>query len=211
MIGVELKVCGITSLADARLATDCGARYLGFNFYRPSPRYIEPAAARRIIVDLPPEVLAVGIFVNEPSPAEVLRLMESGGVGLAQLHGDEGPDYCQAVGGERVIKAFRAAPDFSPARVREFSVAAILLDAYNPRLYGGTGQTVDWETAAGLAREFRLFLAGGLSPENIQEAVRRVRPFAVDLNSGVESAPGIKDAIKLRLLRERLDQIKDEQ
>ncbi len=210
MSGVVLKVCGITSLADARVADEYGATWLGFNFYRPSPRYIEPAAARSIIAALPPVITPVGIFVNEPTPDDVDRLMDCSGVTMAQLHGDESADYARAVGAARVIKAWRGGPALE-AEVVDYPAVAILLDAYDPRLYGGTGRTVDWDLAARLARQVRLFLAGGLSPDNIAEAVRRVRPYAVDLNSGVESAPGIKDATKLKLLRERLDQIKDDQ
>jgi phosphoribosylanthranilate isomerase len=206
MSEVILKVCGITSLADARLAIEYGATFLGFNFYRPSPRYIEPESARQIITALPPAVTPVGIFVNEPTPDAVDRLMAQSGVTMAQLHGDETADYGRAVGAARVIKAWRGAPGLEAEAV-EYPAAALLLDAYDPRLYGGTGRTVDWDLAARLARQVRLFLAGGLSPDNIGEAVRRVRPFAVDLNSGVESAPGIKDATKLKLLRERLDRI----
>lgn len=129
---------------------------------------------------------------------------------IAQLHGDEDPEYCRAVGLQRVIKAFRAASGFQIRQAMEYSVDAVLLDAYDPRLYGGTGMTVDWGMAASLAHEVRLFLAGGLSPDNIQEAIRAVHPWAVDLNSGVESAPGIKDATKLRLLRQRLDSTDDQ-
>jgi phosphoribosylanthranilate isomerase len=210
MSGVRLKVCGITSLADALVSIDCGAIYLGFNFYRPSPRYIDPQAARRITAALPPGVRGVGIFVNEERPADVLRIMEESGVTLAQLHGDESVTYCEEVGADRVIKAFRAGSNIQTARINDYRVRAILLDAFDPRLYGGTGRTVDWQIAAGIAAEVKLFLAGGLNPDNVVEAVRIVRPFAVDLNSGVETAPGIKDAGKLRLLAERLELIKDD-
>jgi phosphoribosylanthranilate isomerase len=210
MSDVRLKVCGITSSDDAAKAVESGAIYLGFNFYPPSPRYIAPELARRIVDLLPKGVIPVGIFVNEPHPDDVNRIMECGGMRIAQLHGDEDPEYCRAVGLSRVIKAFRAASGFQIRQAIEYAVHAVLLDAYDPRLYGGTGKTVDWGVAASLAREVRLFLAGGLSPDNIQEAVRAVHPWAVDLNSGVESAPGIKDATKLRLLRQRLDSTDDQ-
>lgn len=210
MSAVRLKVCGITSVADALTAVECGAVFLGFNFYRPSPRFIEPAAAREIVAALPPGVFPVGIFVDQPEPDEVVAILARSGATLAQLHGSESPDYCRAVGAERVIKAFRVGGDFHAAQVMEYPVRAILLDAYDPRLHGGTGRTIDWGIAAGLARRVDLFLAGGLSPENIGEAVRTVRPYAVDLNSGVESAPGIKDAAKLRLLAERLEETEDD-
>lgn len=210
MTGVRLKVCGITSITDALLAVECGASYLGFNFYPPSQRYIDPVAVREIVAALPVGVESVGIFVDEPRPADVVRILAQSGVTLAQLHGAESVGYCLEVGAERVIKAFRVGADFHSARAMEYPVRAVLLDAYDPRLHGGTGKVTDWAVAADLARRVSLFLAGGLSPDNIVAAVRTVRPYAVDLNSGVESAPGIKDANKLRLLAERLEQIKDD-
>jgi phosphoribosylanthranilate isomerase len=200
----KLKVCGITSLADAQACVEIGASYLGFNFYPPSPRYIAPAAARAIIERLPAHVESVGVFVNEPSPADVLRIMKESGVSIAQLHGDETAAYCAAVGAERVIKALRVGPDFFPKQVLDYPALAILLDAYDKRLYGGTGKTVAWDVAREAAQYITLFLAGGLAPENIVEAVNAVQPFALDVNSGVESAPGVKDVAKLKTLYRNL-------
>lgn len=202
---VRLKVCGITSLVDALAAIDGGAEYLGFNFYRPSPRYIEPVAAWTIIAQLPPGVASVGVFVNEPSPDEVIRLMERSGVQYAQLHGDEDAEYCDEIGAARVIKALRMRDDFVVHDVLEYPACAILLDAYDKNLYGGTGKTANWSVAQKAAQLTRIFLAGGLSPENVLEAVQAVQPFAVDLNSGVESAPGKKDAAKLQAIKQALD------
>lgn len=207
MAGVKLKVCGITSLEGARAAIDCGAEYLGFNFYARSPRYIAPDAARDIINELPPEILCVGIFVNEPQPSDVLEKMSASGVQYAQLHGDETPDFCARVGAERVIKALRVGPDFEARSVWDYPASAILLDAYDAKLYGGTGKTLDWSVAYEAARLTKVFLAGGLSPDNVAEAVRAVEPFAVDVNSGVESAPGRKDAGKLRQLAAALQSV----
>jgi phosphoribosylanthranilate isomerase len=198
---VKLKVCGITSLADAQAAVAAGAEYLGFNFYRPSPRYIAPTRAKEIIEQLPETTISVGIFVNESSPDEVLAIVEEAGIDLAQLHGDETPEYCARVGSDRVIKAFRAGANFEPARVCDYPAAAILLDAYDAKLYGGTGKTTNWEAAQAAARLVKLFLAGGLGPENISAAIGAVDPYAVDVNSGVESAPGRKDYEKLRRLK----------
>ncbi len=207
MTKVKLKVCGITSLPDALAAVAAGAEYLGFNFYRPSPRYLEPAAAWAIIAQLPPGVTSVGVFVNEPEPDSVLALMERSGVQFAQLHGDEDAEYCAEVGTARVIKALRVGADFVVHDVLEYPAAAILLDAYDKNLYGGTGRTANWALAHKAARLTTVFLAGGLSPDNVVKAVRAVQPFAVDVNSGVESAPGVKDAGKLRLLKQALDSI----
>jgi phosphoribosylanthranilate isomerase len=206
-VKVKLKVCGIISLTDALAAVEAGAKYLGFNFYRPSPRYIEPAAAWTIIAQLPPGVTSVGVFVNEPKPDVVLELMERSGVRYAQLHGDEDAEYCAEVGAARVIKALRIGPNFVVHDVLEYPASAILLDAYDKNLYGGTGKTANWELAQKAARLATVFLAGGLSPDNIVEAVRAVHPYAVDVNSGVESAPGRKDTDQLRLLRQALDSI----
>lgn len=200
MANVKLKVCGITSLADARLAVECGAAYLGFNFYPKSPRYVTPEQARAIIAALPAEVNSVGVFVNESAPTAVLALMERSGVQYAQLHGDEDAEYCDEVGAARVIKALRIGPKFVVHDVLEYPACAILLDAYDKALYGGTGKTANWELARQAARLTTVFLAGGLSPENVVEAVRVVQPFAVDVNSGVESAPGVKDSEKLKTL-----------
>lgn len=205
MSETRIKVCGITSIDDALAAIDCGAQYLGFNFYRPSPRYIEPAAARGIIDALPAGVIPVGVFVNEPGPESVIELLEASGASMAQLHGDESPEYCRGVGPERVIRALRAGPAFDPDTALEYPADAILLDAFDKKLYGGTGRTADWSVAAEVAKRVRLFLAGGLSPDNVAEAIRTVRPFAVDLNSGVEAAPGVKDHVKLRELKKVME------
>ncbi len=205
---VKLKVCGITSLEDALAAIECGAEFLGFNFYRKSPRYISPEAARTIITQLPSNVTAVGIFVNEAQPEDVSEILGLSGAKLAQLHGDEGADYCAVVGAERVIKALRVGEGFDVQQVLNYPAWAILLDAFDKNLYGGTGKTANWEVAREAAKLTRLFLAGGLSPENIAEAIQAVQPFAVDVNSGVESAPGVKDAAKLKKLKQEMETIK---
>ncbi|HZF40006.1 MAG TPA: phosphoribosylanthranilate isomerase [Blastocatellia bacterium] len=204
---VKLKVCGVTSLEDARAAIDCGAEYLGFNFYTKSPRYIAPSSARAIIERLPDDIISVGVFVNEPRPEDVVEILRVSRARMAQLHGDESPDYCAGVGAERVIKALRIGDDFDARLVLDYPAAAILLDAFDAKFYGGTGKTTNWEIAREAAELTRVFLAGGLSPDNIVEAIRAVEPFAVDVNSGVESAPGRKDASKLRRLKEETERI----
>ena len=201
---VKLKVCGVTSLEDARAAIDCGAEYLGFNFYPKSPRYIAPESARAIIERLPSEVIGVGVFVNESLPEDVIEILRVSGARMAQLHGDESPTYCASVGAERVIKALRIGDDFDARRVLDYPASAILLDAFDAKLYGGTGRTANWSIAREAAKLTKVFLAGGLSPENIAEAIRAVEPFAVDVNSGIESAPGRKDPSKLQALRHKM-------
>lgn len=201
---VKLKICGNTSFEDASAAIDCGAEYLGFIFYPKSPRYITPLAARAIIERLPDAIISVGVFVNESRPEDVDEILRVSGARMAQLHGDESPDYCAKVGAERVIKGLRVGDDFDARRVLDYPTSAVLLDAFDAKLYGGTGKTANWTIAREAAKLTKVFLAGGLSPENIVEAIRAVGPFAVDVNSGVESAPGRKDVSKLRRLREEM-------
>ncbi len=204
---VKLKVCGITTLFDAQDAISCGAQYLGFNFYTKSPRYIDPVTAQFIIERLPREIITVGIFVNQPRPEDVIDILRVSGAIMAQLHGDEDGYYCERVGQDRVIKAIRANDDFDVRSVSGFPAWAVLLDAFDAKLYGGTGKTANWEIAREAAKFARVFLAGGLSPDNVAEAIRAVEPFAVDVNSGVETAPGRKDIVKLRRLREEMEKI----
>ena len=196
---VKIKVCGITNRADALAAIEAGADALGFNFYARSPRYIAPPEARRIIAELPAPVLCVGVFVNEESAAIVARMAAESGVSAVQLHGDEPPEYCAALRGLEVIKALRVGEDFAPEEAARYPARSILLDAYNARMRGGTGETFDW-TLARRTREVvaELYLAGGLKPENVAGAIAAVAPYAVDVCSGVELSPGRKDASRVR-------------
>lgn len=191
---VRIKVCGITSLDDALAAVEAGADALGFNFYRRSPRYVAPALAKSITERLPSQVQSVGVFVNEGSPEAVERLAAEAGVRVVQLHGDESPEFCAALQrGRAVIKALRVGESFAPEQAARYPSDAILLDAYSARARGGTGETFDWALAR-RTRELvpQLYLAGGLTPANVGAAVRAVRPFAVDVCSGVEFSPGRK-------------------
>src|SRR5262245_37458274 len=140
---VKLKICGLTSLEDARAAIDCGAEYLGFIFYPKSPRYIAPQSARAIIERLPEQIISVGVFVNAPRTEDVDEILRASGARMAQLHGDESPDYCAVLGAERVIKAFRVGDDFAARRVLDYPASAVLLDAFDAKLYGGTGRTAN--------------------------------------------------------------------
>lgn len=195
----RVKVCGITNLEDALAALEAGADLLGFNFWKGSSRYVSPETARRIIGELPASVLCVGVFVDEDGPEAVARTAAEGGVGAVQLHGSESPEFCARLGDIKVIKALRVGADFSVERVADYRTDAILLDAYSEKMMGGTGETFDW-TLARRARELvgKLYLAGGLTPENVRDAVGEVGPFAVDVCSGVEIAPGRKDAGRVR-------------
>jgi phosphoribosylanthranilate isomerase len=196
---VFIKICGITNLEDALAAVDSGADALGFNFYPLSPRCIAPEDARRINEQLPSGVMKVGVFVNEGEPEEVARISDAAGMTAVQLHGDESPEFCYALRDRFIIKALRANEDFEPRSVKKYETDAILLDAYDRSARGGTGQVVDWEIAKSVrALVPRLFLAGGLSPENVAGAIRAVEPYAVDACSRLESAPGKKSAERVR-------------
>ncbi len=191
---VQIKICGITNTEDALAAVEAGADALGFNFYRKSPRYVSAREAGRIVERLPARVLCVGVFVNEDAE-EVRRVVKEAGLGAAQLHGDESADYCRGLGCGMTIKALRVGEGFDVERVAQFGTDAVLLDAFTREAFGGTGRTFDWEVARrASALVPKLFLAGGLTPKNVAEAVRAVRPFAVDVCSGVETAPGRKSA-----------------
>jgi phosphoribosylanthranilate isomerase len=196
---VRVKICGITNLADALASVDAGAHALGFNFYRKSPRYIDPSDARKIIKQLPASVVSVGIFVNEPSAGDVARLANKAGVQAVQLHGDEPPSYCRNLKSLFVIKALRVSPEFEPAHAEQYEADAILLDGFTAGSYGGAGKTFDWSIAAQLRPLVsKLFLAGGLNANNLVAAIDAVRPYAVDACSGVERVPGRKDLAKVR-------------
>jgi phosphoribosylanthranilate isomerase len=201
---VRIKICGITNFADARAAVDAGADMLGFNFFRPSPRFIEPHHARDIITRLRTELgeqplIVVGVFVDDPSPASLVRIATTTGVDAVQLHGDESIEYCRRLKELQpdliVIKVLRAGDEFEPAGAARYEVDAIMLDSFHSELRGGTGRVFDWRVGR-LTREFvpQLFLAGGLSPENVAQAIAEVRPDVVDACSSIESSPGRKDA-----------------
>jgi phosphoribosylanthranilate isomerase len=195
----RVKVCGITCLEDALAALDAGADMLGFNFYQRSPRYVSPTDAAQIAGRMPEHVTCVGVFVNEPAPEDVERVAREAGLKVVQLHGDETPEYCRSLRGLTTVKALRVRADFEVESAAAFDTDAILLDAYVAGERGGTGHTFDW-TLAARARERvpRLFLAGGLTPDNVAAAVAAVRPYAVDVCSGVETAPGRKSAELMR-------------
>jgi phosphoribosylanthranilate isomerase len=198
---VKVKICGITNLSDARRAVEAGADFLGFNFYRQSSRYIAPAAARRIVRCLPENVAAVGVFVNEPE-SEMLAIARRVGLDYVQLHGDETAEIVSRMRRSfRVIKAIGVRDSFRVSHLANFKRASsILLDGFDAHLHGGTGKSFDWKVAKSAGRKCQIFLAGGITPENVAEAVSAARPFAIDVCSGVESRPGKKDAVRMRAL-----------
>jgi len=195
-VRTRIKICGITRLEDARMAVELGADAIGLVFYAPSPRNIGPEQARAIIAAIPPFVTVVGLFVD-PSPEEVESVLRQCSLGLLQFHGDEAPDFCRDFGLPYIKAArVRADADLVQYLSRHHAAQGWLLDAYHDRLYGGTGESFDWKLIPrGLARP--VILSGGLTPDNVGAAVRQVRPWAVDVSSGVEAAKGVKDAAKI--------------
>jgi len=193
-----IKICGITNLEDAVAAVAAGADALGFNFYKPSPRYITPQRAREIIDQLPESVLKVGVFVNEESEI-VQKIANESSVTAVQLHGHESPDYCHELANQYVIKALAVSHDFDAQVIERYRVDAIMLDTKHNTLHGGTGRVFDWSIAQQVRKLVpRLYLAGGLSPENVAEAIETVRPYAVDVCSSLETSPGTKNHNRMR-------------
>ena len=198
----KVKICGITNLKDARFALDCGADELGFNFYKKSKRYIAPAAAATIVEQLSIDTRTVGVFVNEPIET-VLDISRSLGLLGVQLHGDEDKLYIRKLLLNSmlfVIKAFRVAPGFVISSAVNWKATYELFDAFSPHERGGTGRSLDWEELGIEVQSWfpdSAYLAGGLTPDNVVSAIRMVRPYAVDVASGVESSPGKKDRNKL--------------
>jgi phosphoribosylanthranilate isomerase len=196
----KVKICGITNLDDARLAVETGADMLGFNFYEKSVRCIPPVKAREMIERLPDGVLKVGVFVNETAD-RIAEIVNFAGLDAVQLHGEESPDFVQELkllADSRVIKAFRVSKDFIIESVLSYDVDEILLDGFSANAQGGTGETFDWDVAEQISSSVSLYLAGGLSADNVRAAISKVRPYAVDACSLLESNPGKKDHDKLR-------------
>ena len=193
---IKIKICGITNSDDALYASELGVDALGFNFYKKSPRYIEPDKAAEIISQLPPFVMPVAIFVNEREE-RIRDIQFTTGIKVLQFHGDERPDFCDRFA-TRVIKAFQVKDKESIKHMAHYHVSALLLDSYKEGVRGGTGTTFDWHLAV-VAKTFgRIILAGGLTPENVTEAVKLVQPYGVDVAGGVEKDKGIKDHAKLK-------------
>lgn len=197
---VRVKICGITNFEDAHEAINLGADALGFNFYKRSPRYLEPAKAKPIIEALPPLISLVGIFADEFSPERIRTIAHAVGLGTIQLHGSESPEYIRKISEVRIIKAFRVNESFDVSQLAAYPVGAYLLDTYDSKQLGGTGKTFNWDVAAQAKPYGRVILAGGLSPENVADAILQVRPYAVDICSAIESEPGKKDFQKMEAL-----------
>ncbi len=201
---IPVKICGVTRLQDAQLAVQLGAAALGFIFYSPSPRYITPGRAKDVIQSLDHPVKKVGVFVDE-TPKRINAIVNDVGLDLVQLSGHESPAVCEAIAAP-VIKTFHVGAEFDPAVTHTYPVHAILLDTQGQGSFGGTGRSFPWSQvdAAALARP--LVLSGGLNPDNILAGIAAFAPQAVDVNSGVEMAPGLKDPVKMEHLFSTLAQ-----
>jgi phosphoribosylanthranilate isomerase len=193
---IKVKICGTTSLKDAFLAVESGADAIGFIFYKMSPRNISQKEAKEIILQLPPFIETVGVFVNETSD-KINRIAEQCKLNSIQLHGEESPALCRRVK-RKVIKAFRVKNADSLKSLASYDVSGFLLDSYNDGSKGGTGQVFDWNLALRVKKQGPVILAGGLNPYNVFTAIHRVKPYGVDVCSGVEKSPGIKDHEKIR-------------
>lgn len=195
---VRVKICGITNLDDALAAADSGADALGFVFFQGSPRYIPHDDAASIIREIPPCITTIGVFVNE-TPEKMEQIASQTGIDVIQLHGDEPPTMCSA--SRRVIKAIRvkSLESLDPLVEYQGKVSAFLLDTHAPDIFGGTGQIFNWGIASEAKRFGRIILAGGLTPDNVAEAVRQVMPYGVDVSSGVELQKGRKDHRKVKV------------
>ena len=193
---IKVKICGMTQLKDALFAVEQGVDAVGFIFYKKSPRAVTMKTVREIIKKLPPLVETVGVFVNE-SAERVNKMADYCGLDLVQLHGEESPAFCRKIR-RRVIKAFRVKDLQSIKQLSKFPVSGFLLDTFSDNLHGGTGKTFDWNLALPAKKMGPVILAGGLTSRNILQAVRQVRPYGVDVCSGVEKSPGIKDLEKVR-------------
>ena len=188
----RVKICGITSIEDAQIAVNAGASALGFIFYKKSPRYVSPSKVRPIVEALPPFVTPVGVFVNgsEHAVRDICRLAR---VATVQFHGEESPGYCKRFNHFKIIKAFRVSDVFDFKSVLRYKVDAYLFDTFQEETPGGTGKTFNWELLKNYKFDRPVILSGGLNPENVRPAIEAVHPYAVDVASGVEKSPGVKD------------------
>jgi phosphoribosylanthranilate isomerase len=196
---IKIKICGITNYDDAKIAVSLGVDALGFIFYKKSPRYIHPIAARDIIRKLPPFVAKVGVFVDDDEET-IQAVFGQSGIDTVQLHGNETPGFAHRLSCA-VIKAFAVKPLFDVAAMAQYKVAGYLLDTWSdtPGVHGGSGKTFDWSIAKDAAQRYpNVILAGGLNPSNVRDALENVQPYALEFNSGVEIKPGVKNHYKMR-------------
>ena len=193
---VKVKICGMTNLKDVKVAVDGGVDAVGFIFYKKSPRSVTMQTVREIVLELPPFVDSVGVFVDETAE-QINKIADRCNLDRVQLHGDESPAFCKKIR-RRVIKAIRVKDIQSLKKLSDYPVSSFLLDTFSEDQYGGTGKVFDWNLAYPAKRYGPIILAGGLTPNNVRQAIQRIQPYGVDVCSGVESQPGIKDHKKMK-------------
>lgn len=194
---IKVKICGITNKEDALLACALGTSALGFIFYKKSPRYVSPFKVQKIIQELPPFILPVGVFVNQ-KVGEMMDIADFCGIRTVQLHGDEEPEICRRMKKYQIIKAFRVKEGFDFNQPNEYRVSGYLFDTFKEDKFGGSGETFNWNSIKHKKFNRPMILAGGLTPQNLQQALGTIEPYAVDVSSGVEESPGKKDKAKLK-------------
>ncbi|MCP4751787.1 MAG: phosphoribosylanthranilate isomerase [Proteobacteria bacterium] len=201
----KIKICGLTIKEQAVEIAAFGVDALGFILYPPSPRYIEPEKIRTILVDLPPLVKTLGVFVDEPL-AKVVETIRRTGLDTAQLSGAESPEYCLSLTEQGIswIKSFRVRDNLDESLLNRYPTRYFLLDAWSEKEYGGTGKTFDWNIADGIDKKYEIILAGGITVDNVDKAIRQIRPYGIDVSSGVETSPGIKSLEKVAQLMDRI-------
>ena len=194
---VKVKICGMTNLKDVKVAVDGGVDAVGFIFYKKSPRSVTMQAVRKIVLELPPFVDSVGVFVNETAE-QINKIADRCNLDRVQLHGNESPTFCKKIR-RRVIKAIHVKDIQSLKKLSDYPVSSFLLDTFSEDQYGGTGRVFDWNLAYPAKKYGPIILAGGLTPNNVRQAIQRIQPYGVDVCSGVESQPGIKDHKKMQI------------
>lgn len=202
---VKIKICGITQKEQAQTIAKMGVDALGFILYPPSPRYVSPEAIKTMITGLPPFTTTVGVFVDEDFET-VVQSMRTTGLHVAQLHGKESPEYCRKLSeaGIQWLKAFRIREKKDLERLKGYPTHHFLLDAWSDKGHGGTGDTFDWSFAKEACKSAEIILAGGVTADNIKQAVQEVSPYGIDLSSGVEISPGIKSIEKIKVLLQQI-------
>lgn len=202
---VKVKICGITQQEQAREIAALGVDALGFILYPPSPRYVRPAVVKKLVTGLPPFITTVGVFVDEPLET-LVQTMRRTGLHVAQLHGDETPEYCKHLSqsGIRWMKAFRIRSEEDLKKLKGYGTKHFLLDTWSVKGHGGTGETFDWSLAKKAADRSQIILAGGITEDNIEDAIAQVSPYGIDLSSGVEVSPGVKSIEKIKALLEKI-------
>ncbi len=207
-MSIVVKICGITNFEDAVNSVEAGADMLGFVFYEKSKRYIDPEEAAYIVREVSSFALCVGVFVNE-DVGKIKRIVDQTMIDIVQLSGDESPEVCQMLKGfVPVMKSFKVKDEFAEEVLKNYDVDFVHLDSYSDGEYGGTGKVFNWDGVAGLSERYKIVLSGGLTPENVRDAILKVKPYGVDVSTGVEEYPGKKSFEKVESFIENAKSVK---